>query len=226
MEYGFIKNLKILYESFKEILYPSRGICFNCKEDSDNNVSLCNKCISNLNYVSEIKELKLEDLIIKCYCLTYYTGVIKEMILRLKYKSDFECGEALAFLMSDKLKKIDTSIDFITYIPMFKKDEKKRGFNQARYLAKEISKFSNLKIKDFLIKTKQTKDQIGLTKEERSKNIKGCFKAINENIVNNKIILLIDDVFTTGSTSIEGARILKEAGCKEIIVLTVAKSTI
>ncbi|MHC1681670.1 MAG: ComF family protein [Clostridiaceae bacterium] len=227
MENGFIKNIKIIYESLKETLYPSKGICFSCKEESDNNISLCNKCISKLNYVTTEREFKINDNeILKCHTVTFYSGIIKEMILNLKYKGDFEAGEALAYLMNEKLKSIKIQIDYVTFIPMLKKDEKKRGFNQSNFLAKELCKLSKLQLKKTLLKIKSTKDQIGLSKDERMENIKGCFKITNEKYIKNKSILLVDDVLTTGSTVIEGVKILKQAKCNEIIVLTVAKSTV
>lgn len=227
MENGIIKNLKILYESIKETLYPTKGICFKCSEESDSNISLCNRCILNLNYSNTVNEYILENqYILKCYSVSFYSSVIKDMILKLKYKSNFEAGEALAYLMYNKLQKINSNIDFITYVPMFKKDEKKRGFNQSKYLAKEISKLANIEMRDFLIKTKNTKDQIGLSKEERNNNIKNCFQSIDKKMIKNKRILLIDDVITTGSTVVECVNMLKQANCKEIIVLTVAKSTV
>lgn len=227
MENGIIKNLKILYESVKETLYPSRGICFKCSEESDNNISLCSNCILNLNYSNTVNKYILENQdILKCYSVSFYSGVIKDMILKLKYKSNYEAGEALAYLMYNKLQKINSKIDYITYVPMFKKDEKKRGFNQSKYLAKELSKLANIKVKDFLIKIKVTKDQIGLSKEERNNNIKDCFQSINKNIIKDKRILLIDDVITTGSTVVECVNILNQDKFKEIIVLTVAKSTV
>lgn len=227
METWIIKILRIIYQSIKEILCPSKEICFSCREKSDSEVSLCKECISKLKYVSTVQELKVKPCgFIRCHSVTFYCGIIKDMILRLKYKGDFEAGEALAFLMYMKLQKINMNIDVVTYVPMFRKDEKRRGYNQSHYLAKEISRLGSLNTKKLLIKIKSTKDQIGLSSEERNENIKGCFKAVNLKHIENKSILLIDDVFTTGSTVSEAAKILKKAKCKEIIVLTVAKSTI
>lgn len=227
MENGFIKIVKVIWESLKEALFPTKGICFGCKEESNNSISLCNECIDKLNYATTEREFQVEDNeVLKCYSVTFYSGIIKEMILNLKYRSDFEAGEVLAFLMYKKIRDLDINIDFVTFIPMYKKDENKRGFNQSRFLAKELCKLSDLKLKETLLKTRSTKDQIGLSKEERNNNIKDCFKAINEEYIKDKRILLIDDVLTTGSTVIEAVKILKKSGCIEIIVLTVAKSTI
>lgn len=109
-------------------------------------------------------------------------------------------------------------------IPLHKKKLKERGFNQAEEIGKELSKFLNIPIfNDVLIKIKQTLDQVELKKEERQENIRGVFLCQKPEIIKNKKILLIDDIFTTGSTMEECACVLKDAGAKEIWGMVVAR---
>ena len=101
---------------------------------------------------------------------------------------------------------------------------KERGFNQSEEIAKELSKILEIPaLNDVLIKTKQTFNQVDLKKEERERNIKGAFFCQKRELIANRKILLVDDVFTTGSTMEESARILKEAGAAQVWGITVAR---
>jgi len=115
--------------------------------------------------------------------------------------------------------------DFVLVpIPLHKKKFKQRGFNQSEEIAKELSKTLGLPIfNNILIKIKQTLDQVELKKEEREKNIKGVFFCQKPDLIFDQKILLVDDVFTTGSTMEECALTLKRAGAKEVWGIVVAR---
>ena len=115
-------------------------------------------------------------------------------------------------------------MDFIIPIPLHKNKLKKRGFNQAEELAKGISKFLEKPIfNDVLLKIKPTFAQMELSKEKRRENIKGAFVCQKPIVVRGKKILLVDDIFTTGATMEECARVLKEAGAREVWGAVVAR---
>ena len=134
---------------------------------------------------------------------TFFTKAIlclKNLDLRLKFKKKY---------------------DIIIPVPMYKTKKDTRGYNQAEVLAKELG---GVPMKnDVLIKIIDTKKQSTLNKEERSQNLIGAYKIQNSEIIQNKNIILIDDIFTTGSTVNECSKILKQAGAYEICVLTIAK---
>ena len=106
---------------------------------------------------------------------------------------------------------------------MYKKKKLTRGYNQTEIIAKELSKDLKIELnyKD-LKKIKDTKTQSTLTKKERKENIKNAFMIKNTDRVENKKIILFDDIYTTGSTLNECSKILKEAKAKEIAILTIA----
>ena len=116
--------------------------------------------------------------------------------------------------------------DVICYVPMTKKAEKKRGFNQCKLMARNIGYHTNIPVSNCIKKIKNTKEQKTLTKEERIINLKGVFKINNVKDIKNKNVILIDDVMTTGATINECKYILKKSGVKQITVLTIAKSNI
>jgi len=110
-------------------------------------------------------------------------------------------------------------------IPLHKSRERQRGFNQAQLLAEIIAKHFNLPLAPAIGRIKKTEPQARMkNKEERLKNIAGCFKITNREFIENKNIILVDDVFTTGDTINEAVKILKIAGAKKIIALAAAKA--
>lgn len=116
--------------------------------------------------------------------------------------------------------------DIILIVPISKQRKKERGYNQSELIAKEISKIISVKIaKNKIIKIKNIQPQSTLNKQQRAENIKQAYKLKNVENIKNKKILIFDDIYTTGSTVNECARILNEAGInrKNIGVLTIAK---
>lgn len=110
-------------------------------------------------------------------------------------------------------------------IPLHKSRERQRGFNQAKLMAEYVADYFNLPLVEDLERIKKTESQAKMkNKEERLKNISGCFKITNPNSIKEKNVVLIDDVFTTGDTINEAIKILKENGAKKIIALVAAKA--
>lgn len=109
-------------------------------------------------------------------------------------------------------------------IPLHKKRENQRGFNQAKLLAENIALYFNLPLlNNALIKTKATPPQADLKGRQRRENIKNAFSCLSPDLVQNKTILLIDDVTTTGATLQQAAKVLKQAGARSVWSLVIAK---
>jgi ComF family protein len=115
--------------------------------------------------------------------------------------------------------------DFILIpVPLDKKRLRWRGFNQAEELSKELDGFFRVPlILNCLIKIKETFPQIKLSDKERKENVRGVFLIKDRELIKNKNILLVDDVYTTGATMEECAIVLKKAGAKDIIGVVVAR---
>jgi len=110
-------------------------------------------------------------------------------------------------------------------VPLERKKLKWRGFNQAEEIGKEIAKFLKIPLlNDVLMKIKENLAQVELPSELRKENILGVFNCQNQEKIKDRKILLIDDVYTTGSTLEEAARILREAGAKEIIAMVIVRA--
>lgn len=213
----FIKILKNIYRGILEIIYPRESYCIICKEDDIS--GLCSKCRRSI--------IRIRDSNTKIESYGYYGGVLKELILKFKYYSNFTAGDILAEFLEEYIADNFDYKDFIiTYIPLSKSCKRKRGFNQCQYLAERISDDLEIPIKEVLIKKRENKEQKKLKYNERHENIKGVFELKDNFNVTGLNLILIDDVTTSGATMEEGCRILKKYGAKQIKLLTLAKSQI
>lgn len=200
----------------------SKLICDNCK----NNIRFiegdtCLKCGKPLNDNEEktCKQcLKYDFVYKKGISLLCYEGFARDAIHRFKYKNHPEYAKIFAQLMYDYSEdKTFFNANYLIPIPMFIKKKKSRGFNQAELIANEFSKISNIPVlEDVLIRIKKTKKQSDLNFKERQNNIKDAFKVERSDRIKNKNILLIDDIYTTGSTINECSKILLDAGARDI----------
>ena len=155
-----------------------------------------------------------------------YEGIVRKAILKYKFQEEaYLYKKFVNFLLKnknffEKIKKYDTIIP----VPISKKRFKLRGYNQSELIGKEIAKKLNINIEtECLFKMKNITEQSKLSKEERLKNIQGVYKLFNNEKLKDRKILLVDDIYTTGSTVNECCKILKEANPKKIGVFTLAK---
>lgn len=164
-----------------------------------------------------------------------YNGLIKEAIHRIKFGGEW----AIIKELLEKCSTLDvkgsptSSVEhLITWVPMTKKKERERGFNQSEIIAKEIGKKINKPVVKLLEKVRETSDQVGLSREERLRNLNGCFRIVQHRVLGAcltltsgvKHILLVDDVYTTGATMEECKRTLQNAGYKNIWEFTLART--
>lgn len=213
-----------MLEYLYDLLFPK--FCQNCQKEGE---YLCDDCFSLIDFLahSPYRSQNIKNL----FCAAPYNNfIIQRLIKQIKYEPFVkDLAKTLALIIIHYLKLNEKQISFpkgamLIPIPLSKKRLKYRGFNQAEEIAKELSSFWKIPLaNDILFKVKETFPQVGLSKEEREKNIKGVFVATNSNLIKNKTILILDDVFTTGATLEEAARILKKTGAKEIWAITVAK---
>jgi len=151
-----------------------------------------------------------------------YEGIVEKAIHKIKYDG---CYDIVGELVEKAFEKIVLNLPedaVITFVPMFKKKEKRRGFNQAEVIAKKVSQLLSLAEQPLLEKVRDNRSQVGLGPEERLENVKGVFRATPD-IPNIRNVLVVDDVYTTGATMHECIKTLKQAGIKNVWGFTLSR---
>lgn len=204
---------ELIKRSIKEIIFPRDNKCLVCRKEEVEGI--CEKCKNKITYSFDEEEMSIG----------YYCGPLKKLILELKCKKNFEAGDVLVDLVKDRIKNFRDEYA-ITYIPISKESLKTRGFNQCEYIAKELGYILNMEVVNTLVRVKSSKTQKTLRREERLENLKGAFAVIDRSLVENRKLILLDDVITTGATIQEAKKVLEECNVKKIKILTLAKSHI
>lgn len=212
----------------KNLLFPTRNLCYFCRERSlDIEGRICNDCREKLVFVN--KEIEIESKYISrtIYCLIY-NKYLKELIHNFKFNGKSYLYKPFAeIMMQPILEKGFDKADLIIFIPIHRRKEAIRGYNQSELLAGYISKKLEKPLSQGnLTKTKWTREQNTLDRVERIKNLKESFSLKNANEIYGKRILLIDDIITTGSTFDECAKTLTRSGAKEINCLALTSGRI
>jgi ComF family protein len=153
-----------------------------------------------------------------------YKNVARLAIHKLKYRKDIGLGESLAQSMIELLSTLHWPIDLVTCVPLSKNRMKERGYNQAAALALPTALGMGLPFVPLLLhKKRETPTQVGLSAHERRLNVEDVFEAGGQSHL-DRTILLIDDVTTTGSTMNACARVLLDAGARQVFGLTFARA--
>ena len=163
-----------------------------------------------------------------CRSIGIYDKVLKKCIHLFKYYGEKKLAKPLGKLMVDYLlrnNEFKKKVDLIIPVPLHKDNLRKRGFNQSGLLSKIIGDYFSIPVgESVLIKKKTTLFQVNLSKKEREKNILKAFSVERPEEINGKNILILDDVFTTGTTVEECAKELIKSRANNIFVLTLART--
>ncbi|MBQ8425188.1 MAG: ComF family protein [Clostridia bacterium] len=208
--------------------------CIACgKEIPDGTkFSICEKCFNKMKKIDEDKMIKYywlnekEIAFNKSIAFYVYDEIVSSIVKSFKYSSKKYYAKYIAMLMTENLD-IFNDYDYLTFVPITSKRLKSRGYNQAEEIAKEISKITKIPVVELIRKTKETRNQAELSKEDRINNLKDSFVIIDkENIIKDKKIIIIDDVFTTGTTMKRCSFEIKKLKPKEIFVMTFARTMV
>lgn len=215
--------LDLVTSFFVNLVYPNIcGFCEKiCKDD------VCVKCKLEVEKLLKCKINYYNKSFNKHMYLFEYKGIIREKIVQYKFNDKAYICKSFVNLMlkNKKMYSFLQNYDIIVPVPISKKRKHKRGYNQCELIARKIAKnIDNLQIaSNVLYKKIDTVPQSTLNKKDRQQNVKNAYGVRNIQIINNKKILLFDDVFTTGSTVEECSKTLKNAGALTVDVLTIAK---
>ena len=207
------------------MIFPQ--VCGFCRKIDRN--SICNKCKNQIqkNTLSKIEDYKnTSSFFDEHIYLFQYSGEIRDTILKYKFNEKAYIYSTFVELIKNN-EKICAQIkkyDIIMPVPISKKRLNTRGYNQSALIAKKISKMLNICYeKNVLVKIRDNQPQSELGKHERNTNVKGVYEIKNKKQIYQKKVLLIDDIFTTGSTVNECAKVLIENFASSVGIFTIAK---
>lgn len=203
-------------------LFPR--VCGICKIKINQN-NTCEKCRNILQYTLK-KELCVRNLdlyVDQLLSLFVYRSLIRNRILHFKFDGEAYVADTFAELLSKAIEENGIVGDVLIPVPIHRKRYLERGYNQSELLSRKIAKQMNMKHDSrTLIKVENNVAQSTLHHEERQKNVVNVYAVRSRKNVVGKRILLVDDIYTTGATVNECARVLKQNGAKEVIAVTIA----
>lgn len=232
----WLKNFFI--DPILNFVYPP--VCFLCNQlIEDAKFCVCIKCWSEFKKVEKssiefqlLMERFKNDGIIDKFCSLYIfekDGKFQETIHLLKYKKIKSIGITFGRELGVKIENELGKFDFLTAVPLHKLKFRERGYNQVDYICRGISEVSGIEFKnDLIIRTRYTKTQTELTFLERKENVKDAFSVNRKyfELLKDAVVVVVDDVITTGSTVASAGQVLKEAGCKTIYAASVGLASI
>lgn len=222
-----------MFNDFFNIIFPK--LCASCNNSLlKNENTICTKCIFDLpktnyhldksNPINKVFWGRVNIEMASAYYHFSKGGRVQKLLHELKYKGNQKVGEVIGELYAIELRKskLYNTLDFIVPIPLHPNKLKKRGFNQSESFAIGLSKGLNVPINNTdLYRKIDSKTQTKKTRYKRWENVGNIFGIIDDSMLENKTILLVDDVVTTGATIEASTLVLKDINCK-VYVATIA----
>ena len=207
--------MKILANFLDFIFPPICGICNKIEEKY-----ICENCYK------EIEKYLYNNIDKDIFYLLKYEDTVRKKMIEYKFNDKSYLYKTFCeiFVKNKNAFEFCKSYDIIIPVPMYKKKKRLRGYNQTELIAKKIANILNIQIgTNILIKYKNTLMQSSLGKEERVKNVQNAYKIQNEERIIDKKVLILDDIYTTGTTAKECKNMLLSAGAKEVGIFIIAK---
>ena len=227
-------------QTFIGLFFPK--ICLNCEKRLEKNDQfLCSNCLESLNFLEDICPVcgapktggkcwvcKTNNFHFeKARSLFMFNKIVQKLIHEFKYNEMTRIAKFFGEYSQEYLNKYQPfdHIDYIAPVPLHTVRKRDRGFNQAEFLTKEISKNMGWQHVPTLIKRKRfTETQTKLKKAKRKDNVSNAFSVNPKINIKGRNILLIDDVFTTGATTNSIAEVLKEKQANKVFVFTIGRA--
>ena len=200
---------------FQQIQYIQSPLCSCCGRELSDSASgdhLCGRCLRRRPFFHKARGI------------AHYQEPVSDLLHRLKYQGDSSVLPALQEITASMVPFLLQPEDRVVVVPLHLKRLRSRGFNQALILARLFFPDHREQIlTDVLQRVRHTIPQTELNGAERRKNLRNAFGVKNSRTISGRRLVLIDDVFTTGSTVNECSRVLLAAGAREVSVLTFAR---
>lgn len=208
------KGQKICKECGEEIVIIEEPKCVKCgKPLTDSGKLYCADCNKKKHFFE------------KGVSVFEYSGTLRESIHRFKYENTREYADFYGSVAGRKYGKIfrQWGIDIIIPVPMYNKKVRRRGYNQAEVFAKAVSAYTGINMEEkILVRIKDTVPQKELSDEQRKENLSKAFAVDADKLCGVRNVLLVDDIYTTGSTIDACAKLLLAAGVEKVYFLCIS----
>lgn len=235
-----------IIEKGLEAIFPSNIYCISCGSiiDKTRDYALCDSCVERFHWLGKktcakcgkiLNENYRHELCYDCrrfehtfdkgFTCVQYGLYERGLMMDFKYKGKSYIGRKLGDILYDRMALEEERFDLLVPVPMYRKKKARRGYNQAEIMAGQMARRSGIPMaRDLLRRDRQTLPMKGLGPFERYENLKGAFSISpgNHYPIQGKRILLIDDIYTTGSTADACGIVLRQAGAERICILTFA----
>ena len=209
------EDFLICENCYKKLPWINGKVCEVCGEPIKSESKLCMQCKSKLPYFK------------KCVSLFKYEEPISSLIKNFKYNNATYLQKTLATFILKSFLKLNEKVDVVIPVPLHYNRFKHRGFNQSEEICYYLKSLLNLSVNtNAVVRKIDTQTQTELNRKQRCENLKDAFVVVDKNAIKNKTVLLVDDVYTTGSTLNEVAKTLIKAKVKNVFAITIAHNTI
>ena len=212
-------------EKVLDLLFPPK--CPYCQKILDDpRAPVCPECQPKLPWLEGKAGERRIDFADGCFSPLAYREAVPGAVHRYKFSRVRALGKPLAALMAQCLSgRLPGGADLITWAPLSRKRLRKRGFDQAELLAREVGRLLAIPAAPTLEKTRNTGPQSELEEESaRRANARGAYALLPGTDLTGRRVVLVDDVVTSGATLSECAALLRQAGAKEVYCLTLARA--
>ena len=234
------RSLRTIIETF--LSFPCAG-CRNALPDTDIMMGsrFCQSCLEKLPLIKGVRcpgcGGAMDGILEVCtsclkeekrpwrsaLALFQMKGYGQKLIHQFKYNGHTELARPFGQLAAELLRQSTINPDLIVPMPLYWSRYLHRGYNQAELLATVIAQNTGIPLRKLLRRIRYTRQQARLNREERKVNIKNAFSVKSQEICENRSILLVDDVLTTGSTLASAVGALNEAGAAEVNIIILAR---
>jgi len=224
--------IKTFLKGILDFVLPPICVCCEKPLEQDSRF-VCSECMSKLKKVDDtydifkdrVQKVNFEGDALSLYWFEEGTE-IQHILHALKYSKMKSIGKLFGRIIGNEVqKRFTVKYDYAVPVPLHRSKQRDRTYNQSDYICLGIKEALNIEpLVKGLQRTRYTKTQTKLSIDQRHENVRNAF-AINPKYriaVTGKNIILVDDVITTGSTILECARVLKEGGCGEVTVCSIA----
>jgi competence protein ComFC len=212
-----------IFHFLADLLFPPR--CVFCSEIIPPGTQICENCEKTVLPEGTIRNFQLHspNSVVPCAALFSYEGKVRESMLRYKFYGEKRCAQYYAEKLSAFMREAfpGTAFSLVTWVPLSESERKKRSYDQAEWISRLLARELGLPCLPCLKKTGKNRVQHLLRREERAANVHGVYSAIGGS-QNEKTVLLVDDIVTTGATLSECAAVLLRSGAKEVICAAAA----